>query len=100
MLAPTPRERLVDPQGRPYFLWDVDMTLDEFEQALHDEPSPARAYLIGKLMRQAKPDDALQFVSAQEMADLWPSIERYLGRSRPFWNWLLEQWERRGFIKR
>lgn len=100
MLAPTPREQLVDPQGRPYFLWDVDMTLDEFERTLHEAPSPARAYLIGKLMRQAKPDDALQFVSPQEMADLWRSIERYLGKSRPFWTWLLEQWERRGFIKR
>jgi hypothetical protein len=100
MLAPTPRERLLDPQGRPYFLWDVDMTLEELERKLQDDPSPARAYLIGKVMRQAKPDDALQFVSAQEMADLWPSIEPYLGKSRPFWTWLLEQWERRGFIKR
>jgi hypothetical protein len=100
MLAPTPREQLVDPQGRPYFLWDVDMTLDEFERALRDEPTPARSYLIGKLMRQAKPDDALQYVSAQEMADLWPSIERHLGKTRPFWTWLLEQWERCGFIKR
>jgi hypothetical protein len=100
MLAPTPRERLVDPQGRPYFLWDVDMTLDDFERALRDDPSPSRSYLIGKLMRQAKPDDALQFVSPQEMADLWPSIERHLGKTRPFWTWLLEQWERRGFIKR
>jgi hypothetical protein len=39
MLAPTPRERLVDAHGRPYFLWDVDMTLDEFERALQDETS-------------------------------------------------------------
>ena len=69
-------------------------------RALRDDPPPSRSYLIGKLMRQAKPDDALQFVSPQEMADLWPSIERYLGKTRPFWTWLLEQWERRGFIKR
>ena len=100
MLAPTPRDRLVDPQGRPYFLWDVDMTLDEFERMIHDRDAPERPYLIGKLMRQAKPDDALQFVSPQEMADLWPSIARYLGRKREFWAWLLEQWERRGFIAR
>ena len=100
MLAPTPRERLVDPQGRPYFLWDVEMTLDEFEQALRDDASPAYAYLVAKVMRQAKPDDALQFVTPQQMADLWPSIERHLGKTRPFWAWLLEQWERRGFVKR
>lgn len=100
MLALTPRDRLVDPQGRPYFLWDAEMTLEEFERVIGDPSAPARPYLIGKVMRQAKPDDALQFVSPQEIADLWPSIERYLGNTRPFWTWLLEQWERRGFIRR
>jgi len=100
MLAPTPRELLVDPQGRPYFLWDMEMTLEEFERAINDQDSTTRSYLIGKLMRQAKPDDALQFVSPQQMADLWPSIERYLGKTRPFWAWLLEQWERLGYINR
>ena len=99
MLAPTPRELLTDPQGRPYFLWDMELTLDEFERALTDRDSSTHAYLIGKLMRQAKPDDALQFVSPQQIADEWPSIERYLGKSRPFWAWLLEQWERLGYVK-
>ncbi|HVR37479.1 MAG TPA: hypothetical protein VMU84_00165 [Thermoanaerobaculia bacterium] len=98
MLAPTPPEHLVDQQGRPYFLWDMDMTLEEFERAVKDRESTLRPYFVGKVMRQAKPDDALQFVSAQEMSDLWPSIERYLGKSRPFWAWLLEEWEQRGVI--
>jgi len=100
MLAPTPRDLLVDPQGRPYFLWDMEMTLEEFERAVRDARAPERLYLIGKLLRQAKPDDALQYVSPQEIADLWPDIERYLGKQRPFWTWLLDQWERLGFIRR
>ena len=100
MLAPTPRDRLVDQQGRPYFLWDVEMTLDEFERIVKDAHDPTRPYLIGKAMRQAKPDDVLQFVSPQEIADLWSAVERYLGKTRAFWSWLLEQWERRGFIRR
>jgi hypothetical protein len=29
MLNPTPPERLTDPQGHPYFLWDSEMTLDD-----------------------------------------------------------------------
>ena len=78
----------------------MEMTLDEFERAIGDHESPARPYLIGKLMRQAKPDDALQFVSPQAIADLWPLVQRYLGRSRPFWAWLLEEWERRGLVTR
>ncbi|HYI12514.1 MAG TPA: hypothetical protein VEK57_25910 [Thermoanaerobaculia bacterium] len=100
MLAPTPRDRIVDPQGRPYFLWDMEMTLEEFERAIHGSDAALRAYLVGKVMRQAKSDDALQFVSAQEMADMWPDVDRYLGKSRAFWAWLLEQWELRGYIRR
>lgn len=100
MLAPTPRERLIDPQGRPYFLWDVDMTLDEFERRLETADASSRAYLLGKVMRQAKPDDALQYVTPQEIADCWPSIEPHLGNSRPFWTWLLKQWERCGVVTR
>jgi len=100
MLAPTPRDRLVDPQGRPYFLWDMEMTLDEFERVVGDRTAAARPYLVGKMMRQAKPDDVLQFVSPQELADLWNDVERYLGKSREFWAWLLGEWERGGYVRR
>src|SRR5947209_7147891 len=51
MIAPTPRDRRTDQQGRPYFLWDIEMTLDEFERAVRDEYSATRSYFIGKLMR-------------------------------------------------
>jgi hypothetical protein len=100
MLAPTPPGLLVDAQGRPYFLWDADMTLVEFKERLKGSDPAIRAYLIGKMMRQAKPDDALQFVSAQEMADLWPDLEKHLGRSREFWRWLLGEWGHRGLVNR
>ena len=100
MLAPTPRDQLVDPQGRPYFLWDMEMTLDEFERIVNDRTASARPYLVGKAMRQAKPDDVLQFVTPQDLADLWPDVERYLGKTREFWAWLLEEWEKRGYVRR
>ena len=99
MLAPTPAERLVDAQGRPYFLWDVEMTLAQFKEQLTGSGLPVRAYLVGKMMRQAKPDDALQFVSPH-IADLWMLLEKYLGNSRDFWTWLLKEWEQRGIVRR
>jgi hypothetical protein len=92
VLAPTSPEKLVDDQGRPYFLWDVNMTLEEFRQGLDDPNPDVRAYLVGKLMRQAKPDDVFTFVSVREIEQLWPRLERYLGRTRPFWSWLLAKW--------
>jgi hypothetical protein len=90
---------MVDAQGRPYFLWDVDTTLDELKRQLAEADLPVRAYLIGKVMRQAKPDDALQFISAQQIADLWPHLEKYLGNKRDFWSWLIEEWKSRGMVR-
>jgi hypothetical protein len=36
LLATTPPDRLVDAKGRPYFLWDEDLTLDMFRARLAD----------------------------------------------------------------
>jgi len=75
------------------------MTLVELEQRLASDDLSVRAYLIGKIMRQAKPDDALQLVSPQDLADLWPMLEKYLGETREFWSWLLEEWRSRGIVR-
>lgn len=95
VLNMTPPDRLVDARGRPYFLWDREMTLSEFERQIRDPDPTIRAYFVGKLMRQAKPDDVFRFVTLAEIQALWPRIERYLGKSRPFWTWLLDRWETR-----
>jgi hypothetical protein len=92
MLFPTPADKLVDAAGRPYFLWDSDMTLAEFVRRLAEETAEGRAYLVGKLMRQAKPDDVFTFVTVDEIVELWPLLQRYLGRQQPFWLWLLNFW--------
>jgi hypothetical protein len=92
VLNPTPPERLVDRHGRPYFLWDDEMTLDTFKARLRDPDLDVRAYFFGKLMRQAKPDDVFTLVTLQDIRQLWPRLERYLGRTREFWTWLLERW--------
>ena len=93
VLTPTPKEQLVDRHNRPYFLWDCDLDLDEFQARLEHGTAEERAYLAGKLMRQAKPDDVFTFLSLQEVLDLWPTLERYLGHTRSFWHWILSQWE-------
>lgn len=92
MLNYTPRERLLDPQGRPYFLWDSDTSLERYLELLRDPNPEIRAYMIGKTMRQAKPDDVFQFVTLSEIEALWPQIVPYLGKSREFWIWLLGKW--------
>lgn len=92
VLNPTPPELLVDKKGRPYFLWDTDMDLETFRDQLHDPDPAVRGYLAGKLMRQAKPDDVFTFLSLAEIEELWPHLQRYLGKRRDLWTWLLEEW--------
>ncbi len=92
MLSPTPPDRLCDATGHPYFLWDTDLTLGEFRALLSSPDPDVRAYHVGRLMRQAKPDDVFSFVSLATVSELWPTLERYLGRSRDFWTWLLGRW--------
>lgn len=75
----------IDMRGRPYFLWDVDMTVDEFRARLEDPDIEVRAYLIGKLLRQARPEDVERFVSDDQVRAIWSSVERYLGRAREYW---------------
>ena len=95
MLNPTPPEKLCDAHGRPYFLWDLDMTLERF-RALLDDPDPdVRAHALGKLMRQARPDDALVLVSLAQIRRDWERVQRHLGNRREFWAWLLPELERR-----
>jgi hypothetical protein len=72
---------MVDAKGRPYFLWDQEMTLDECRCAIRSEPIEVRAWLIGKMMREAKPDDVFEFVTLVEIADTWPALQPHLGRS-------------------
>ncbi len=46
MLCPTPPESLVDREGRPYFLWDCELTLEEFKKRLtHPDEDSGRISL-------------------------------------------------------
>ena len=94
MLSRTPPGVLTDARGRPYFLWDCDLTVAQFQERLRDPDPGVRAYFVAKLMRQAKPDDVFGFVELATVRDLWPRLVRYLGNSRPFWSWLLDTWRR------
>lgn len=87
---------LRDPCARPYFLWDEQTTIGAFRDALLRGDSDEKARLIGKLMREARDEDVWQFTTVAEVRRLWPSIERYLGRRRAFWTYLLEAWQRHG----
>lgn len=94
-LCPTPPHLLVDAQDRPYFLWDLDLTISDFRERLIAPDPAVRAYFIARLMRQAKPDDVFSFVSLADIRRHWPGIVGHLGETRAFWTWLLDVWKDR-----
>jgi hypothetical protein len=101
VLNPTPADAVCDRLARPYFLWDEETTtLAQFLDRLRAGDDESRALDIAKLMRQAKPDDVFTFVQPEEIARLWPRLERNLGRSRELWTSLFSIWERLGLVTR
>jgi len=90
--------QMVDSNDRPYFLWDQDLSLGEFQARLVDKDPDIRCYFIGKLLRQARPDDVFQFVSPQAILDDWPRVQRHLGQSLGLWQWLLNKWVEDGHV--
>jgi hypothetical protein len=61
-----------------------------FREALALAPEPEKARLLGKLMREARDTDVWAFTTVREVRALFPQIDRYLGRRRKFWRYLLD----------
>lgn len=96
MLCPTPPERLCDPQGRPYFLWDADITLDALRGLLQSPDEATRLYWTGVVLRQAKPDDAIVLLGRPTILAAVARLDGRLGRMGPFWTWLTGRWSHSG----
>ncbi len=85
-----------DLDARPYFLWDESTTNGAFRDALARANDEEKARLLGKLLREARDEDVWEFTNVGEVRALFPKIERYLGRRRDFWRYLLDAWKRHG----
>jgi hypothetical protein len=90
---------LNDAAARPYFLWDEALTLAEFRARIAHGDADERARYVGKLMREARDRDVWRFISPQGAWELLPQVERYLGKRRAFWRYLLEAWHRDGYVR-
>jgi len=75
----------------PYFIWDVEVTWDEFVRLLHDPDPDTADYWLARGLRDAKPDDIVELVDFGRIAEAWPRIAHRLGRRREFWRWWLQQ---------
>ncbi len=88
--------RFADPNERPYFLWNEPTTVGEFRAALAAATGEQKALMLGRLLREARDTDVWEFTDVAEVRSWFPRIERYLGRRREFWRYLLSAWEAHG----
>jgi hypothetical protein len=84
---------LNDPEGIPYFLWDEPMTLSELQARMKSADRADRLRLLGRILREARDTDVWRFTTLAEVIASWPELCRYLGRRRPFWEFLLGRWQ-------
>ncbi len=90
---------LDDPETRPWFLWDEDMSVGELRQTLVDENHPRWIELAAKVMREARDDQLWLFLPVERVAARYSDLAPRLGRRRPFWNYLLSAWRRHGLLR-
>jgi len=87
---------LDDPDAIPYFLWDEPMSVAELRARLERAGLSERLRLLGRILREARDADVWRFTTPAEVAAHWPELQRYLGRRRGFWQFLLGRWRELG----
>ena len=95
-----PSTDLDAPEGRPYFLWDEDVSVADLRAALGGCDEHQRLRLLAKLLREARDIDVWRFVTPEEVAVALPALRHRLGRRRRFWEFIIEGWRADGLVQR
>ena len=90
---------LRNPDTRPWFLWDEDLSVRELRAVLDDENHPRWIELAAKVMREARDDQVWLFLPVERVAARYADLAPRLGRRRPFWDDLLGAWRRHGLLR-
>jgi hypothetical protein len=89
MLQPT-SEKLRNENHRPDFLWWLNCTVGQFKEFLASNDVGTRAYYLGASLREANTRDVWIFTTPDTVKLHWRELNRYLGKSRERWAYLLD----------
>jgi hypothetical protein len=89
---------LETPSSLPYFLWDDPLTVAELKRRLSDGAAEERWRLLGKVLREARDTDVWKFTTPTFVWHNLSRLDKYLGRRRDFWKFLLGRWNDEGLI--
>jgi hypothetical protein len=95
-LSPPPD--VVDDDAVPYFNWDAPVPNAVIRRALAQGPDADRLYWMGRILREARYDDVWAYVTLAQLREHFDAVLPYLGRRRPFWEFLFAAWRDRGVV--
>src|SRR5262249_47237485 len=77
-------------ETHPYFLWWTDITVGELKERLACPDLEERGYWMAAVLREAHTRDVWLLLHPQEIGGMWAALQRYLGRARELWSYLLD----------
>ena len=93
-------DRLDEPDARPYFLWDSELTVGQLRERLAHGPEEEKLLWIGRILREARYPDVWRFVTLGDVLSRWDRLRGRLGRMNGFWEFLIRTWRENGLIER
>lgn len=82
----------------PSFCWDRNWTVSEIRRRLQNSKGWDRDLLMAWILRESPISEVWDYLSPLEVADSLPKINRFLGRRKDFWNYIIGAWRELGKI--
>ncbi|MBN1900940.1 hypothetical protein JW926_06390 [Candidatus Sumerlaeota bacterium] len=91
-------QHTIEEEKFPSFCWDRNWTVSEIRRRLRDSKQWDRDLLMAWIMRESPISEVWDYLTPVEVADSFPRIQRFLGRRRDFWNYIIGAWREPGKI--
>ena len=85
-----------DDETEPSFCWDRPWTAGTIREKLRTTEGFQRDQLVAWIMREATFDEVWSFLTPREVDECLPRIERFLGRRKGYWPYIIGAWHELG----
>jgi hypothetical protein len=83
---------------RPDFLWDERLSSADLKKTLESGDESERLYYAAKVLREARFEEAWEYLSPGFLAAHWEDLRGKLGRRKEFWEFLYTTWQKHGLV--
>ena len=80
--------------GRPWFLWDYDLSEAQAQELLAHAPFEQRKWLLGRMLERLRPEELVRYVSLESVRQALPHL-RLDEKIRRHWEEAISVWTHR-----